>query len=141
NEDEDELDEETGEVEPGLRKRSRNSKDKRPDLPQAVIGFAVTRDGIPVKSWVWSGNTVDVSVVEEIKRDLNDWRLSRMVFVMDTGFNSEANRRVLQGAGDHFIIGEKMRLGAKGGPPEALTRAGRYRAISDNLSAKEVIVN
>jgi len=139
--DEDELDEETGEVVPGLRKRSRHSKDKRPDLPQAVLGFAVTRDGIPVKSWVWPGNTVDVSVVEEIKKDLNDWRLSRMVLVMDTGFNSEANRRVLQGAGDHFIIGEKMRAGEKSEASQALKRAGRYQTISENLSAKEVIIN
>lgn len=139
--DEDALDAETGEVVPGLRKRSRHSKDKRPDLPQAVMGFAVTRDGIPVKSWVWPGNTVDVSVVEEIKKDLNDWRLSRMVLVMDTGFNSEANRRVLQGAGDHFIIGEKMRAGGKGEASQALKRAGRYQAIADNLSAKEVIIN
>ena len=137
--DEDVVDEESGEVTPGLRKRSKNSKDKRPDLPQAVLGFAVTRDGIPVKSWVWPGNTVDVSVVDEIKRDLNDWQLSRMVLVMDTGFNSEANRRTLQGAGDHFIIGEKMRSGKDSKPVEALTRAGRYTAINDNLRAKEVI--
>jgi len=137
----DELDAETGAVTPGLRKRSRHSKDKRPDLPQAVMGFAVTRDGIPVKSWVWPGNTVDVSVVDEIKRDLNDWRLSRMVLVMDTGFNSEANRRVLQGAGDHFIIGEKMRVGKDAKPAEALKRPGRYRTITDTLRAKEVTVN
>jgi transposase len=35
----------------GLRHR-RHSKDSRPDLPQAVIGLAVTRDGIPVRCWV-----------------------------------------------------------------------------------------
>jgi len=28
------------------------SKDHRPDLPQVVIGLAVTKEGIPV--WVWS---------------------------------------------------------------------------------------
>jgi len=138
--DEDSVNEETGEAIPGLRKRSRHSKDKRPDLPQAVIGFAVTRDGIPVKSWVWPGNTVDVSVVDEIKRDLNDWQLSRMVLVMDTGFNSEANRRTLQGAGSHFIIGEKMRQTNKQAM-EALKRAGRYQAITPTIKAKEVIVN
>lgn len=138
--DEDGADPETGGPVLGLRKRSRHSKDKRPDLPQAVIGFAVTRDGIPVKSWVWPGNTVDVSVVDEIKRDLNDWRLSRMVLVMDTGFNSEANRRTLQGAGSHFIIGEKMRQGNKQAMA-ALRRAGRYQAITPSIKAKEVIVN
>src|SRR5690606_4473306 len=39
-----------------------HSKDQRPDLPQVVIGLAVTRDGIPVRCWVWPGNTVDMSV-------------------------------------------------------------------------------
>src|SRR5690554_7477718 len=34
----------------GLRKRG-YSKDSRSDLAQAVLGFAVTRDGIPVRCW------------------------------------------------------------------------------------------
>src|SRR3954464_10855857 len=29
-----------------------HSKDHRPDLPQVVIGLAVTREGIPVRVWV-----------------------------------------------------------------------------------------
>ena len=32
------------------------SKDSRDDLPQIVIGMAVTRDGIPVRVWSWPGN-------------------------------------------------------------------------------------
>jgi hypothetical protein len=31
------------------------SKDHRDDLPQIVIGMAVTRDGIPVRVWCWPG--------------------------------------------------------------------------------------
>jgi len=47
--------------------------------------------------------------------------------VMDTGFNSEANRRALQGGGDAAyqgsdIIGEKMRLGEMDPKREALSR-------------------
>jgi len=121
-----------------LRKRSRHSKDRRPDLPQAVIGFAVTRGGIPVRCWVWPGNRVDVSLIDEIKRDLNEWKLGRIVTVMDTGFNSAANRKVLQGAGDAFIIGERMRLGPDGKLPEALQRAGRYQTLASGLRIKEV---
>src|SRR5690625_3509372 len=131
-------DDSTGE--PGLCKRG-YSKDSRSDLAQAVLGFAVTRDGIPVRCWVWPGNTVDVSVVDEVKRDLNDWKLSRVVMVMDTGFNSEQNRRTLQGAGDAFIIGERMRLGEDGTLPEALSRPGRYKELSNGLRVTEVIRN
>jgi hypothetical protein len=125
----------------GLRKRSKHSKDSRPDLAQAVIGFAVTRDGIPVRCWVWPGNTVDATVISEVKRDLNEWKLGRLVMVLDTGFNSEENRRTLQGAGDAFIIGEKMRLGKDGTPPEALKRQGRYKTLENGLRIKEVILN
>ncbi len=127
-------------AEVGLRKRG-YSKDSRADLAQAVLGFAVTRDGIPVRCWVWPGNTVDVSVVEEVKEDLNDWKLGRVVMVMDTGFNSAENRRTLQGAGDAYILGEKMRLGKGGTLPEALTRAGRYKTLANGLKVKEVIID
>jgi|GEM_PF-2128253 len=51
-----------------------HSKDRRPDRPQAVIGLAATRDGIPVRSWVWPGNTADVSVIDEVKDDLVGWK-------------------------------------------------------------------
>jgi hypothetical protein len=126
-------------LEAGARRRG-HSKDKRPDLAQVVIAFAVTRDGIPVRCWVWPGNTVDVSMIAQVKRDLNSWKLSRTVLVMDTGFNSEANRRVLQGAGDAFIIGERMRLGPKKELHEALKRPGRYRTLPSGLRFKEVVV-
>lgn len=46
----------------GLRKRSPHLKDSRPDLPQVVIAFAVTRTGIPVRCWVWPGSTSDQTV-------------------------------------------------------------------------------
>jgi transposase len=123
-----------------LRRRG-HSKDSRPDLAQAVIGFAVTRDGIPVRCWVWPGNTVDVKMVDEVKRDLNTWKLGRVVMVMDTGFNSEQNRKTLQGAGDAYILGERMRLGANGTLPEALKRPGRYKVLDSGLRIKEVTLN
>lgn len=126
-------------VEEGLRKRG-YSKDDRKDAAQVVIGWAVTRGGIPVRCWVWPGNHGDQSLVEEVKRDLNGWRLGRIITVLDAGFNSEENRRVLQGAGGHFIIGEKMRQGSNGVPVEALRRPGRYKEIEGGLTIKEVTV-
>jgi len=115
------------------------SKDKRADLLQVVIGLAVTREGIPIRSWVWPGNTSDISVVEEVKRDLNGWKLGRVISVMDRGFSSEENLRYLQRAGGHYIVGEKMRSG-KGDTEEALSRKGRYSPVRDNLHLKEIIV-
>ena len=128
-----------GEGDEGFRKWGYN-KDNHPELAQVVIGFAMTRDGIPIRCWVWPGNTSDKSVIDEVKKDLNGWKLGRVIMVMDTGFNSEKNRRILQGAGDHYIIGEKMRLGPDGKPPLALQRPGKYQKLDNGLEVKEVVV-
>jgi hypothetical protein len=72
-----------------------------------VIGLAVTRSGLPVRCWVWPGNTADVTRVEEVKQDLVAWKLGRVVTVVDRGFVSEENLRVLRRAGGHYIAGER----------------------------------
>lgn len=72
------------------------SKDHRLDLLQVVIGMAVTREGIPIRCWVWPGNTANVNVVEEVKKDLVGWRLGRVVSVVDRGFSSESNYHRLE---------------------------------------------
>jgi hypothetical protein len=116
------------------------SKDSRDDLPQIVIGMAVTRDGIPVRVWCWPGNTNDSALIRQVKADMRDWTLSRIVWVADRGFSSETNRRYLR-QGDHaYIIGEKLRSDS----PEikaALSRQGRYTDIGENMRVKEVRVS
>lgn len=130
-----EKDEEDAE---GMRKYG-HSKDKRPDLPQVVIGLAVTQEGIPVRCWALPGNTQDMTTVERVKRDLSGWKLSRCVWVMDRGMNSEENRTILQQAGGHYILGERLRDDQEV-HQEALSRRGRYQKVKDNLEVKEVIV-
>jgi len=115
------------------------SKDHRPDLPQVVIGFAVTRDGIPIRCWVWPGNTSDMNVVPEVKKDLIGWKLGRVITVVDRGFCSEDNLRVLQQSGGHYIAGEKMTSG-KPAVEAALAHPGRFKTIRDNLEVKEIVV-
>jgi hypothetical protein len=113
------------------------SKDHRDDLPQVIVGMAVTRDGIPVRCWSWPGNTADSALIRQVKTDIHAWRLARVVWVADRGFASAANRRFLQQGDGHYILGEKLR----GGTPAAdaaLSRQGRYRTVRDNLQVKEV---
>jgi hypothetical protein len=118
-------------------RRYGHSKDSRPDLPQIIIGLAVTRDGIPVRVWCWPGNTNDQALLPQVKDDLRAWRLGRVVTVVDRGFSSASNLDYLRRAGGHFIAGERMRAGT--GPVEqVLARQGRYRAVRDNLRVKEV---
>ena len=126
---------------PGYRKRSKHGKDNHPELAQVVICFAVTRNGIPVKCWSWPGNTSDQAIIEEIKRDLNLWDLGRTIYVEDTGFNSAKNRRILRGAGDHYIIGEKLRLGKHATVHPALKQRGKYKKLSNGLEIKDVTLD
>ena len=81
-------------TEAGLRRHG-HSKDHRPDRPQVIIGLAVTRQGIPVRVWVWPGNTSDQTVIESVKSDLGGWKLGRCVMVVDSGFSSSENLRRL----------------------------------------------
>jgi hypothetical protein len=116
------------------------SKDSREDLPQIVIGMAVTRDGIPVRVWSWPGNTGDQKLIRQVKDDMRDWTLSKIVWVTDRGFSSERNRRYLRQGAGAYIVGEKLRSGS----PEvkaALSRQGRYGEIAGNMRVKEVKIS
>jgi hypothetical protein len=117
-----------------------NSKDSRDDLPQIVIGMAVTRDGIPVRVWSWPGNASDQTLIRQVKDDMRDWTLSKIVWVADRGFSSDRNRRYLRSGTDAYIIGEKLRTTS----PEvkqALSRQGRYQDITGNMRVKEVRIS
>jgi hypothetical protein len=113
------------------------SKDSRPDLPQVIIGMAVTRDGVPVRCWCWPGNTGDSALIRQVKDDMRGWSLGRVVWVADRGFTSAQNRRYLQRAGGHYILGEKLR-GDSDEAKAALARQGRYKTVAGNLQVKEV---
>jgi hypothetical protein len=136
--DDDQPAEQTPPAEAGHR-RLGHSKDHRPDLPQVVIGLAVTREGIPVRVWVWSGNTNDQTVIERVKDDLGGWKLGRCVWVVDSGFSSQENLRYLQRAGGRYIAGIKLRTGTAEARL-ALKRQGRYHVVADNIAVKQVIV-
>ncbi len=117
-----------------------HSKDHRQDLPQVVIGMAVTRTGIPIRVWCWPGNSSDQELIRQVKDDLRAWKLSRVVWVGDRGFQSQENRRYLQRAGGHYIFGEKLRGNDKEANT-ALARQGRCHEVAENLRVKEVIID
>jgi hypothetical protein len=99
------------------------SKDSREDLPQIVIGMAVTRDGIPVRCWCWPGNASDQTLIRQVRDEMRDRTLSKIVWVAGRGFSSAGNRRYPR-KGDHAcIIGEKLRPGSPGCRPPCPGRA------------------
>ena len=113
------------------------SKDHRDDLPQVVIGMAVTRTGIPVRVWCWPGATNDSALIRQVKDDMRDWTLSRIIWVADRGFASAENRRWLRRGDHHYIVGEKLRSGSAEATA-AISRQGRYQDVAANLRVKEV---
>ena len=113
------------------------SKDHRDDLPQIVVGLAVTREGIPVRVWSFPGNTADSALIRQVKADLREWTLSRVIWVADRGFTSRENRRSLRRGDDHYIMGEKLRSASQEARA-ALSRPGRYKEVAGNLKVKEV---
>jgi len=121
---------------PRLRGHAKNG---RSDVPQIVVGLAVTREGFPVRHWVFPGNTVDVTTVAKVKADLKGWQLTRCLFVGDAGMVSEANFQALAKGGGKYLMAMPMRRGDE--VTEAvLTRPGRYRKVAENLEVKEVVV-
>jgi len=123
---------------PALRKRGHN-KDGRDGNPQVVVGLALTRDGLPVRSWVFPGNTAEVTTIDHLKDDLRGWRLNRCVFVGDSRMFSEANRERLSRALGRYILAVPMRKVSEV-QREVLSRPGRYRDVATNLRVKEVYV-
>jgi transposase len=133
------IDEEDEDVEgaEGLRKYGHSKNGTW--SPQVVVALAVTRDGLPVRSWVFPGNTSDVETIKKVRADLRSWRLGRALFVADSGNNSEENRRQLSKACGKYLLATRMGSVSEV-KEDVLTRPGRYKVISENLHAKEVVV-
>jgi hypothetical protein len=123
---------------PAPRKRG-HPKNGRSDVPQIVVGLAVTREGFPVRHWVFAGNTVDVTTIKQVKADLRGWQLTRCLFVGDAGMVSESNLEALSRGGGKYLLCMPMRRGDEI-TQEVLSRPGRYQTVAENLQVKEVIV-
>ena len=115
------------------------SNNGRADAPQMVVGLAVTRDGLPVRHWVFPGHTVDVTPVTHVKDELQGWKLSRCVFVGDAGMVSQDNRDRLSKSGGNYIVCRPLRRGDEV-TPDVLQRPGRFQQVADNLRIKAVVV-
>ncbi len=118
-------------------RRYGHSKDHRPDLPQIIIGLAVTKEGIPVRVWCWPGSTSDTTVLPEVRDGMRDWNLGRVITVVDRGFSSHANLDYLRKGGGQWIAGIKMR-DKSADATKALSTPGRFTEVNAHLRVKEV---
>ena len=121
----------------GLRKFGKSKENTW--SPQVVVALAVTREGLPVRCWVFPGNTADATTVEKVRSDLRGWSLGRALFVADAGINSEDNRQELGRACGKYLLACRM-ANVSEIKRDVLSKRGRYTLIKDNLQAKEVII-
>lgn len=118
------------------------SRNRRPDLPQLVLGVAVDRKGWPVSWEVFPGNTADPAAFEAmVKKMRRRFRIGRVVVVADRGMMSQKSVELLAASDPPFdyILGCRMRKQKEVGE-EVLSKAGRYQDVAANLRVKEVRV-
>jgi transposase len=122
----------------GLRRHG-HSKKKRPDLPQIVVALAINRDGIPVRHWIYPGNRIDKTTVEEVTRDLLGLRPRRFLFVGDRGMVSQANLDFLESRRLGYLLGCPFRTDPAL-EAHLLSLRGRYRPVREGLGVKETLL-
>ena len=90
------------------------SKDHRPECKQLVLGMVLDRDGRPVCSEVWPGNTNDVSTLARVARRLEErFGMLRVCVVADAGMISRQVLRKLEAMGWEYILGAGLRRTAE----------------------------
>lgn len=120
----------------GLR-RYGHSKDQRPDRPQALVGIAVNRDGLPVRHWCFPGNTADLKTLEVVLDELSALRPRAFYFVGDRAMVSQQVLDKLESMKLGYLLGVPRRSGWEPIHDHALSIRGRYREVAENLRVKD----
>ena len=115
------------------------SKDSRDDLPQIVIGMAVTRQAIPVRVWCWPGNTADSALIGRSGTTCGTGPSVRSSGSPTAGSPPPGTATTCSAA-PAGTIGEKLRSESPH-VKAALSRQGRYQQVAGNLQVKEVRIS
>jgi hypothetical protein len=87
-----------------------HSKDFRPQLPQLVLGIVLDEQDRPIASFLWPGNTADVTtllaVVERLRRRFG---VGQACIVADRGMISAATIAALEAQKIDYILGARER--------------------------------
>ncbi len=116
-----------------------SAREKRDDLPLAVVMLGVTHNGIPLRCWARPGHPADVSLVPEVNDAVIGRKLGRVVAGVERSFTPAENLCTHQSAGGHYSAAENVRS-EQPLIEEALSLAGRYHMARDNVEIKEIVV-
>ena len=104
-----------------------HSKDHRPDLKQMVVGMVLDRNGNPICSELWPGNTADVkSLVPIVERLKSRFGIGSVCIVADRGMISAATLAEVEKKWQ-YILGVRMRSSTEA--KSVVARAGRYAEV------------
>ena len=108
--------------------RHGHSKDHRPDLKQMVVGMVLDRNGNPVCSELWPGNTADVkSLVPMVERLQSRFGIGSVSIVADRGMISAETMAEVELRKWSYILGVRMRSSTEA--KAVVARAGRYAEV------------
>ena len=104
------------------------SKDHRPDLKQMVVGMVLDRNGNPVCSELWPGNTADVkSLVPIVERLQSRFGIRSICIVADRGMISAETLKEVELRKWQYILGVRMRSSTEA--KAVVARASRYAEV------------
>ena len=105
-----------------------HSKDHRPDLKQMVVGMVLDRNGDPICSELWPGNTADVkSLVPIVERLKSRFGIGAVCIVADRGMISAETLEEVELRKWQYILGVRMRSSTEA--KAVVARAGRYAEV------------
>jgi hypothetical protein len=87
-----------------------HSKDYRPHLKQVVLGLVLDGDDRPFASFLWPGNTADVTRLMPVVQRLRErFGIAQVCVVADRGMISATTIAALEKAGIEYILGVRER--------------------------------
>ena len=105
-----------------------HSKDHRPDLKQMVVGMVLDRNGDPICSELWPGNTADVkSLVPIVERLKIRFGIGSVCIVADRGMINAETLAEVEKRKWQYILGVRMRSSTEA--KAVVARAGRYAEV------------
>jgi Transposase DDE domain len=111
--------------------RRGHSKDYRPHLPQVVLGIVLDETDRPIASFLWPGNTADVTTLMPVVERLRTrFGISRACIIADRGMISAATIAEFEANGIEYILGTRERS----------TREVRNDVIEDDGVAVPLVI-
>jgi Transposase DDE domain len=108
-----------------------HSKDYRGHLKQVVLGMVLDGDDRPFASFLWPGNTADVTRLMPVVQRLRErFGIARVCVVADRGMISAATIAALEKAGIEYILGVRERS----------TKEVRSEVMADDAGAVPLVI-